>query len=154
MEIISFFLKKEEEESANFQSKPRKILTEGNTAVFNGSTIGVKKNGIYYLNQSDKLRGMNIPTTKEDFISVRAQAQYIRCCTRPDLCASVQLLAAMTDDQSENDIKTMAKIVKQCHDTAEIGLNFVPLDVETLRLVVLRMLLLQMQKGLSLKLDF
>jgi len=128
------FLDDEEKESSRFQSKPRKIFTEGDRCTFNGSDIALRPGNVFEMEKSKKLRKIISPKTQDEFVNARAQAKYIGCCTRPDLCAVVQLLATSVPNPSPSDYKTMQKIVARCHDIADVGLRFVPLDVETLRI--------------------
>ena len=128
------FLQEEETHSKRFQCKPRTLLTPGKPAPFNGTTIRIQNDGSHHLEQSGKLRGLCLPETQKDLVSVRAQAQYIGCCTRPDLCAPVQLLAPDVTQPTRATFSAMKKIVQWCHDTSDIGLRYIPLDMETLRL--------------------
>lgn len=130
------FLRDEDLESKRFKCKPRKIISEGDTVPFNGSGISIKECGVNSLDQSDKLEKVSIPETQSDLVSVRAQIQYVGCCTRPDLCAAVQLLASAVTSPVPETYKTMEKVVDRCHETAKLGLNYIPLDRESLRLAL------------------
>ncbi len=130
------FLNDEGRESTKFKSKERQILKEGDQSEFNGCVIKVNTGNVYELIQSDKLRSLRAPETQKDFVSTRAKAQYIGCCTRPDICAKVQLLPSATEQPTTQNFKSLKKVVEWCRRTSETGLKFVPLDVNSLRLVL------------------
>ena len=130
------FLEEEERESKRFKCKPRKILKVGETTSFNGSQITVETNRVHLLRQMDKLRKVAKPKNPEEMVSLRALLQYIGCCTRPDLCASVQLLASQVTDPDNSTYSAMEKIVERCHDTTDMGLRFVPMEKKSLRLAL------------------
>lgn len=130
------FLDDEERESNKFKCKPRDVILPGNSVQFNGVTIYSARPNHYGIHQSDKMRSLQIPTNNQQLSSTRAQIQYIASCTRPDLSSSVQLMAAEMKDDSPTTYKKMEKIVKWCHDTCNIGLQYIPLDLDSLRLVL------------------
>lgn len=72
-----------------------------------------------------------------DFISQRALAQYIGVNVRPDICAPVQLIAPGKNEVTDKDIKSLKKTTKFLKETIEQGLTFVPLNLETMRLVLM-----------------
>lgn len=86
--------------------------------------------------QRNKISDLKIPYNQKDFVSERAKVQYIGNCTRPDLSAPAQLLANSSTDPSIEDINKLSKLIKYCHSTFDVGLNFVPLDQDSVRLVL------------------
>ena len=129
------FLAEDEEHSKRFLCKPRKLLKTGDSAQFNGSRISVLEDSIN-MDQSLKLKRLKQQKGKDDLVSVRAQIQYIASCTRPDLCAAVQLMASEVVPPVSQTFKKMESIVKRCHETQDIGLRFVPQDNKSLRLAL------------------
>lgn len=132
----TLFLQKEEENCKVFQklkSKPRILLTE---VTFNGSNITRLLGGGYKLHQSDKLRQLEIPENDEDMGTVRAQIQYIATCTRPDLCSPSQMLAAAVNNPDRTVCRKLTKLVRWAKDTADVGLQYQNLDLETLRIML------------------
>lgn len=95
------FLQREEENSKAFICKPRNSLTPGNPQDFNGCTILHDKDGSYSLHQGSKLSCLSMPNNTEELISLRAKLQYIGCCTRPDICTKVQMMANEVRDPTE-----------------------------------------------------
>ena len=73
---------------------------------------------------------------QKELVSTRAQAQYIGCCTRPDICSGVQMLASSMANPNLNTFNQMKEIVNRCHSTADVGLKFIPMDKESLRLAL------------------
>lgn len=130
------FLQTENEKAKFFKSKPRHILKEGQNVVFNGCQIKLNADGSYELHNSDKLERLEKVKTAEEFISARAAIQYIGVSTRPDLCAPAQLLATTVDKVNDQDIKDLNKLIKFCKETKDIGLKFVPIDMDSARLLL------------------
>lgn len=130
------FLEKEETSMKKFISKPRYDMKEGDFKDFNGMNISIGKGNTFKITQSQKLSSLENVQDRDGFVRNRAKAQYIGCCTRPDLCASVQLLAASAKSPTKKDFKSLNHVVLRCHDTADKGLTFVPLDLSSIRLVL------------------
>jgi len=130
------FLEDEENESRKFKCKPRKLVKEGEAVDFNGCRISIVERGIHLLGQEEKLRNLKKPDTRQELISARAQIQYIGSCTRPDLCAPVQLMASAVNKPTLNTFKEMNKIVEWCHETCDVPLQYVPLDRKSVRLTL------------------
>ena len=128
------FLEMEEKQSTRLECKPRKELHAGDEVFFNGCLISVSKNGTYSVNQSRKLRKLQAPTSQKDLVIVRALVQYIASFTRPDLCAGAQLLSTEVSNPNADTYRKMEKRVCRCQNTNQIGLKFVNLDKESLRL--------------------
>ena len=129
------FLAREDEQSQRFLSIKRKLLKPGDSAQFNGSRISVLSNHIS-MDQSAKLENMKTPENRDDLVSARAQIQYFASCTRPDLCTAVQLMASEVSQPKPSTFKKMKDIIKRCHETKDVGLKFVPQDINSLRLAL------------------
>jgi len=82
------------------------------------------------------MRRLQKPESQEALVKTRALLQYIGPCKRPDIFASIQLLASEVSTPTSERYKKMSKVVKWCRNTSGIGLNFVPLDQETMRLAL------------------
>ena len=130
------FLQAEEENSRIFESKPRSLVTAAKSAIFNGVNISVMENNCYAIDQRVKLLEIKEPNTTQELISTRAKLQYIASCVRPDLAAPVQMLAGETITPTEETFKKMRSIIRWAHDTAEVQLKYVPLDMDSLRLLL------------------
>lgn len=129
-------LENEEKQSTRYECKPRKLLRAVDEIFFNGCRISVSKNGTFSMNQSAKLRKLRIPTSPKDLVSIRAIMQYISSCNRPDLCAEAQLLSNAVSCPDEEVYERIEVLVRRCRDTNQVGLNYVELDKECLKLLL------------------
>lgn len=130
------FLMQEEKALSQFRSKPRRVLNPGEKAAFNGTTITFNKDKSFSLIQTEKLEEVTKANTAKEFHSIRAKLQYVGVMTRPDICSQIQLLSNGNSDPTDEDIKRLNKTVKWCKKTSDIGLNYVPLDLESTKLVL------------------
>lgn len=119
-----------------FKSKPRKLLESEKDGVFNGVHISKGKGGIYNMTQAEKFNSLTFVTNADEFKRVVASVQYICNCIRPDICTAVQLLASNVSGPSDVQIKDLNSAVKHCISTSDTVLRFVPLDLASLRLVL------------------
>lgn len=130
------FNTEENDAATTFKTKPRRFLDEKETT-FNGINIKRKNDGTIITTQEDKIEAMTDPIDEKSFISVRASAQYIGVNTRPDACANVQLLAPGTEEITKTEFKTLKRTLDHLRETKEDGLTFCPLDMETMRMVLI-----------------
>jgi hypothetical protein len=131
------FLDLEEIKSRNFRCKPRTIVENGDVVQFNGAEISRLDVNLFLMRQTSKLRSLKKANTQDELISVRAAMQYIATTSRPDLAASCQLLASRMGLHADSaSYKQMNALVEIGIDSASEGLRFVPLDLESLRVVV------------------
>ena len=130
------FLADEEKYSELFESKPRLIFQSGTSTTFNGATITMLDDESYAMHQNGKLLAMTEATIQDELILIRAKLQYIGSCTRPDLCAPVQMMATEVLRPSKETYKRMRAIVRWAHDTSQFMLKFVRLDHATLQLLL------------------
>lgn len=129
------FLIEEEQASKEFICKERRFITKEPTS-FNGLMIGIDDEGALVISQTAKIEKLNEVNDEKDFISKRALAQYIGVCTRPDICANVQLIAPGTNPVSDDDYKTLNSTIKHLHNTKHIGLKYKTLTIEEVKLVL------------------
>lgn len=148
------FISAEETESQRFHCRPRIILQPGDKLSFNGMSVSLLKGSVFRLDQSEKLQKTKVPKTTKELVSIRPQAQYIGCCVRPNLCASVQLLASKASDPTPQPIQSLKKIAKRCHTTSDVELKYVSFDESTLFPVNFTCFFLQMPKICNQKLGF
>lgn len=130
------FMEEEERASTEFRCKPRKQIKEG-CQEFNGSVVSQYKNATITLTQEAKIQKLNIPTDEKAFISHRALAQYIGVSVRPDVCAPVQLVAPGNQPITKPEYSQLTRSIKFLKSTARTGLKFVPLDIDTMRVVIM-----------------
>lgn len=79
------------------------IVKPGRSVKFKSCSVAVLEEKDYQLLHSSKFSNVTVTINKEKFVSTRALLQYIVRSTRPDICASVQLLARNSDDPSKDD---------------------------------------------------
>lgn len=72
-----------------------------------------------------------------DFSSIRAKIKYTGCSSRSDLCSGTLLLAISVPQPTKSEFNALNKFVERCYQTSHIGLRYVPLDVDSLRLIML-----------------
>lgn len=80
---------------------------------------------------------MKLVRTPQEFISTRTFGQYIGVNIRPDVCAPIQLLAPGRDAPTPANMMTLNKVTAFLMETSDIGLDFVSLDMDSGRVVLL-----------------
>jgi hypothetical protein len=137
---------------AGFIAKDREMLTEKTPLKFNGASISLV-DGKVHLTQESQCKGLQtITTTKADitssrgkitkeaspaeqYVSQRAKGAYVATMCQPEAAFDLSY-AAQSLDHSEEDIKALNKRLQWQIDNADRGITFVPLDKESLKLVV------------------
>ena len=130
------FLELEERASRAFKSKPRQLLAVGGSVQFNGCCITRKECSVYAMNQTTKIASLSDAFNDQLASSERGKMQYIATATRPDIASATQLLTADATNASLTTLKRLKDVVHRLKATREMGLRFVKLDPETLRLVL------------------
>lgn len=130
------FMKMEEEAASEFQTKPRTYITDNITG-FNGIQLRRTANGTITMNAQPKITRLKIPQSEKEFASERAAVQYIGGTCRPDVCANTQLIAPGSEPTTKAEHRTLAKTIKYLAKTAEQGLTFAPLDLESTKVVII-----------------
>lgn len=108
-------------------------MKKGDSVDFNGWCNSIQKNGFHVISQTEKLWKLCVPSTRDELVCTRAQIQCIGTCTRPDLCAAVQLLASSVDKTAPQKFKEIRKFVEWCHTSATVGTTFFPVKLEKAR---------------------
>ena len=129
------FLTTEEAASATFRCKPRTAITN-KPVTFNGINIH-KQEHQYIMKQEDKIDRLIISSTEKEFTSQRAAAQYIGVNTRPDIATPFQLLAPGNQPTTPAQFKSLTKAITFLKSTKGQGLHYVPLNLNTARLVLI-----------------
>lgn len=130
------FLGKEENASKDFRCKPRTMITKDPIS-FNGIQITKKAGNIYQIAQPDEITDLVITTDQKVFAGQRASAQYVGVNTRPEICAAVQIIARGNSPTIKKEYKYLNKDITFLQDTGTKGLNYVPLDLASSRIVLL-----------------
>ena len=140
-------------DKAKFSTKEREHLTLQHPIKFNGGIIRQQDNAITLTQerQCQNLVLVNIKeaitttssrgtvrtalTPKDQYVAQRARGAYIASMCQPE--ASFDLAyAAQVINPNENDAKLLNKRIQWQIENSTRGLNFVKLDVDTLRLIV------------------
>lgn len=130
------FLTDEDSASKAFLSKPRQRI--GRKAIcFNGLEICEKEGGTLSINQRRKIDGLTVPTSEKGFRSQRALVQYIGVNCRPDVCATVQLIAPGKEGTTKSQFASLKRAVEHLKRRPEQGLDFVKLHMPSVRVVVI-----------------
>ena len=130
------FLDNEEINSKDIRCKPRTFIGLKDTS-FNGINICRTIEGQYKINQTDKIDRLESSTTQKGFASMRALAQYVGVNVRPDVCAPIQLIAPGSEPTTKEQFTSLRKAVEFLKETKEIGLTYVKLNMEEIKIVVL-----------------
>lgn len=77
------------------------------------------------------------PYNEKEFASQRALAQYIEVSCAPNSCASVQLFALENEPNPESRNKLLRKTMRYLKESRARGLDFVPIDMSSLRFIVI-----------------
>lgn len=111
------------------------MITDKPTS-FNG--IMIHKEGTkMVIAQKEKIDRLHMVDTQVEFNSQRALAQYVGVNVRPDVCAPIQLIAPGSQPTTDAEFKSLRRSTKFLKETRTQGLNFTPLNLETVRLVLL-----------------
>jgi hypothetical protein len=139
-------------QEAKFLAKPREQLTEQTPIKFNGGLITQKGNSIQLTQerQAQNLKPVTAkPTdltssrgetrktvnTKDQYAAQRARGAYIATVCQPESAYDLSFAAQAVDPQEEN-IKQLNKRIQWQIDNAARGLTFVPLDLNSLSVMV------------------
>ena len=148
------FVQAEEKElkDAHFMAKDREELTHDHPLKFNGVTLALQKDDIY-LNQEKQCMNLQLvstasvdihgtrgkvrknASTHDQYVAQRARGAYIATMCQPE--ASFDLsIAAQTTKPEKDDITALNKRIKWQKENSSRGLNYVPLDLDSLKIVV------------------
>lgn len=133
--VMPRFLDDEERASSPYKSKPRQMLTETPT-IFNGSHMQLLSDGTITISQPDKIALLLNPDTENAFFSQKAMPQYVAFNGRPDVMASVQLIAPGNEPATEEEFKILKKIIMHLKSTHTVELTYRPIEIATVRLIL------------------
>lgn len=91
------------------------------------------------MHQYDKIVRLSMPHNDKEFTSRRASVKYIGVNCKSEICEPTQCLALGRDTTTEKEYKVLWKVINPLKRTGYLGLNFVPLYLEFMNLVLLRM---------------
>lgn len=119
------------------KNKRNNRSTQVSTSENNLRSYFIDKDVRYRLTQTEKISKLNFDNTAASFVSNRALAQYIGVNVRPDVCAPVQLIAPGLEPPTKEEMKLLRKIIDFLKDTSGQGLDYVKVDMDTARIVLL-----------------
>jgi hypothetical protein len=139
---------------AGLQAKERTKLEVGRPIEFNGGTVTLNENGEIELNQPRQCERLDLihltynvdlvskrgkerkaVTPKDQYIAQRARGAYIASMCQPE--ASFDLsYAAQSVNPKQEDAEALNKRIQWQIDNAPRGLKFVPLDTDSLKLII------------------
>jgi hypothetical protein len=149
------FAQKEEAKraKAGFTAKDREQLTPENDLKFNGCGIRLGTDDCISITQerqcrnlklvkfdttdSTSSRGVTRPelTTKEQYVAQRARGAYIATVCQPEACYDLSVAAQATEIE-KSEVDALNKRVQWQIENAARGLRYVPLDLNSLQLLV------------------
>ncbi|RAL61913.1 hypothetical protein DID88_002402 [Monilinia fructigena] len=150
----SAFIQAEDEQlkQAGFMAKDREELTPDHPLKFNGVTLTLKGDDIY-LDQQKQCNNLQLvsigsmdmhgtrgkvrkhASTHEQYVAQRARGAYVATMCQPE--ASFDLsMAAQTTQPDKDDIAMLNKRIKWQKENSARGLNYIPLDLDSLKIVV------------------
>ncbi|RAL58503.1 hypothetical protein DID88_004007 [Monilinia fructigena] len=145
-------LEQEQLGKAHFMAKNREQLTEDHPLKFNGGLITLKGDKIY-LNQEKQCNNIRMVTpgnvdmhgtrgkvrknvtSKNQYVAQRARGAYIATVCQPEASYHLSVAAQVIDPKEEDAVK-LNKVIKWQMDNPTRGLTFVPLDMDSIQLVV------------------
>jgi hypothetical protein len=157
-------------QEAKFLAKPREQLTEQTPVKFNGGLI-TQKGNLIKLTQERQAQNLKLVTakptdltssrgetrktvnTKDQYVAQRARGAYIATVCQPESSYDLSFAAQVTDPQ-EADVKQLNKRIQWQIDNSTRGLTFVPLDMNSLSLLVFTDASFANNKDLSSQIGF
>jgi hypothetical protein len=121
-----------ESDEMTFLAKDRQTLTEDEPLIFNGCILTVDSSHLR-LKQKNQGQKLEAATDRKTYIEQRARGAYIATTCQP--MASFDLsVAAQIPDPSKDDIAKLNRRIKWQKQNVNLGLNFVPIDLNTIKL--------------------
>lgn len=105
--VTAAFMKEEEHAPKRLKSNQRQTIDDV-PIIFTGLTIN-KKGNTLQMTQADKISRLRHPIDQEGFKIIRALAQYVVVCTRPDVCSEVHIIAPGAGPTTSAEIKLLCK---------------------------------------------
>lgn len=131
-------MEKEERLSSRFICKPIIVLHSDTSFGFNGGVISHKSGGIY-LSQSKHVSKMSMISEDSGkvtaFVAQRARGAYIASVCRPEITYGFSVSAQVTS-LCKSPSHTLNKLIKIWKENPHLGIRFVPLEMQTIRVIV------------------
>jgi hypothetical protein len=140
---------------AQIISKTRQTLTTETTLMFNVAVVRREADGSITITQPRKCQNLSLIDTekpvsatsargktrdslskKDQYVAQRARGAYIASFCQPEAAYDLSIAAQVSQEPTDDQIKALNKRIRWQIDKASRGLRFVPLNHETLRLVM------------------
>lgn len=122
------FIADEGRASKAFLVKPMKFLSDA-PIKFNSLVLRLEPTKTITTTQSSKIERIFSPLTAKNSASIRATAQYVGVNFIPDVCATIQLLAPGSEEDTDSEKKQLSKCIMFLKGTKDVGLRFAPLHL-------------------------
>lgn len=120
---------------AGFTAKPVEELTVSNAIGFNGALLTLSNQGNIVMTRSEQCKKISLVNNLPQYISQRARGAYISSLCQPQAAFDLSKAAQITEP-SAKDIQFLNKRLQWQISNQNLGLNFVKLGPQTLRLIV------------------
>lgn len=104
--------------------------------MINGVDWVMTKDGTAMMTQEKRIDKLKVLTTEEGFRSQRVLAQFIGAICRPNIFATVQLIAPANANVKERQFKSKRTAINHMHEKNGSGLDFNALDIQSVRIVM------------------
>jgi hypothetical protein len=132
LDLNNFIFATRKSNEITFLAKDRQILTEDEPLIFNGCILTVDGPHLR-LKQKNQGQKLETATDRKIYIKQRARGAYIATTCQP--MASFDLsIAAQIPNSSKNDIAKLNRRIEWQKQNVNLGLNFVPINLNTIKL--------------------
>jgi hypothetical protein len=120
---------------AKFTAKPKQKLTPANPLAFNGCILTFREDNTLALQQKKQGEKLKITTNGQEYVEQRARGAYIASICQPEAAFDLSA-AAQHKEPTKEDIARMNKRIKWQMEHVDRGINYIPLNLPTVRLFV------------------
>jgi hypothetical protein len=135
-----------------FLAKNRQILAKNEPLIFNGCILTIDGSTLR-LKQKDQDLKLETATNRPTYIQQRARGAYIATTCQPmasfDLSVAAQIL-----DPEKKDIAKLNKRIEWQKRNVNLGLDFIPIDLTTIKLFAIMDALFANNRDLSLQIGY
>jgi hypothetical protein len=133
-------LEEEEIQEARIRGKPKKSLSPAAPFDFNGTNLTADDDGSIQVRQKGQGTKIDIVNTKEEdyaqrYLEQRARGAYLASICQPEATFDLSV-AAQAQQPTEEDCKALNKRLKWQMENLSRGLRYMPLNLQTAKLLV------------------
>lgn len=89
------------------------------------------------ISKYEEIDKVAVPSKVKRFANQRSLEKYIEANCRPDICLNVQRIAAEIQRKAKEKVNHLCKGIAQFLETSELRLDFVPIEIATLRIIAI-----------------